>query len=334
MVALLAVLLLFALGGCSLRKSDDEAALEFKRKLFHQLRANLELPLAQRIQRIPADLLADTQAYDRSLGIGAAAGYAARTPSDAERSLVMQYIDLLPPTVQRIFQQKLLAIYLVDGFAGAGLTDWVTDGNNQSYYYLIFNSVLLEQSLDAWLSYKDNSLFDDSAAYPVIQVRTQTPYKALLYGLLHEGAHVVDYELGITPFVETLHRKASQSGAGSEAFSSAVWAHQDRPLAPYDFPNRAGMNVYRLFTGKPLVPRAQLPAMYAHLRASPFASFYSASTWNEHLADFFTYHHIEQKLGGTVHIELVGKDGRLDSYAPSRHPVAGKLAPLLEVFYR
>jgi hypothetical protein len=333
-LAAFTILLALALAGCGKWQSADAAAIDAKKKLLGQLRANLGMPLSQRIQAIPLNLLESTRAHDRSIGIDNASAYAARTPSEAERALVMQYIDLLPPAVQRIFRAKLLAIYLVDGFAGAGLTDWVIDGDGESYYYLIFNSALLEQPLDAWLSYKDNSVFDDASMHPAIRVRSQTPYKALLYGLLHEGAHVADYELGLTPYVEPLHRKLSKRLPHANAFSGAVWAEHGRPLGQFDFPHRADMNVYRIFTRKALVPRSELPAMYERLRASPFVSFYSASTWNEHLADFLTYHHIEHKLGGNIRVELVDEGKLLGSYEPMRQPMAQRLAPVLKVFYQ
>lgn len=315
-------LLALLLSACSPSGARHDAVLAWKRGLFQQLQGNLAQPLAARVQKMPGELLKATQDEDRALGINNTVNYSARTSTAEELALVNAYIALLPRAQQRVFAEKLLALYIVDGFSGAGMSDWVVDRDGRIYYYVILNSALFSTSLDDWLSHKEDSPFDQSAAEPTLRVRTQTAYKALMYGLLHEGAHIVDYERGITPYLDPLHRQLSGRTGETSAFTSEVWEKWTRPAARYDFKHRSELNTYGIFTRKALIPRSELAGIFAQLKNSPFVSFYSATSWNEDFADYLTYHHIETKLGGTVAVELLQAGQVIDRYAPTKTPVA------------
>lgn len=300
---------------CSPR--DPEAAdIKWKQSLSQRLHENLSLPLAERVQQMPADLLKITRDYDRSLGIANTEHYAARVPSADELALIKSYLALLPQAHQSVFAKKLLAVYLVDGFAGAGMSDWVVDREGHIYYYLILNSALFTTSIDDWLSYKDNSAFDHSSAAPMIRIKTQTNYQALLYGLLHEGAHIVDYELGVTPYVDQPHRRLSGRTGERTAFTDGVWMQQSQPDARFDFKHRGDLNTYGIFPKRGLIPRAELAGMFSQLSQTPFVSFYSGTSWNEDLADYVTYRQIERKLGGAITVELLSAGKMQDRYTP------------------
>lgn len=322
------------LTACSTGSSPNKVAIEARKELFQKLKANLSLPLVDRVQQMPDELMDATQAFDKSIGIVNSGRYKAHAVTDDELKLIMSYIALLPPAHQVVFAKKLLAIYLIDNFPGGGLTDWVVDDEGHVYYYMVLNSALLSTSLDDWLSFKDNSIFDDSTTSLSIQVQTQTHYKAILYGLLHEGAHVVDYEQGITPYVDTLHKQLKNPNRESTAFTSGVWFNQKTPKAEYDFDHRNKLNFYRIFPSKGLIPRAEMPALFAQLKKTPFVSFYSGSSWNEHLADYVTYYHIEKKLGGSITMNLLNHGSVVDSYAPLKTPNAQRLEKTIAIFYK
>lgn len=329
------ILALLGLLGCAtLWTSADESAIEARKGQFKRLQTNLDLPLGQRIQKMPMSLLDDTRAFDQSIGIENAKNYVARIPTDIELALINKYIGLLPPTHQQIFEKKLLAIYLIDNFFGGGFTDWVIDNEGQTFYYVVLNSALFTKSMDDWLTFKDDALFGDSSGSPSIQVKTQTEYKALMYGLLHEGAHIVDYELGVTPYMDALHRRLSKRNRERSVFTDGIWLGQNQPASDFDFRHRTNLNIYRIFPKKELIPRAELPAMYAQLKATPFVSFYSGMTWNEHLADYLVYHHIENKLGGALTITLMNEGKVIDRYAPLGTSQAQQLKGSMHAFYK
>jgi hypothetical protein len=327
-------LLIALLAVCGHGAAQDDASLQWRRNLYLKIKDNLSLPVTARMQKMPAFLFEQTRADDREIGVAHTERYAAHAPSAAESALLKSYLELLPPAHRAVFEKKLLGIYMVDDFAGAALTDWAADADGKVYYYLVLNSELFSRSIDDWLTLKDNSSFDDAGAGPTIRVRTGTDYKALLYGLLHEGAHVVDYELAVTPYVDDLHRKFAARTAERSAFTDDVWLGRQKPKAEYDFKHRADVYLYRIFSSKALIPRRELATMFDQLAATPFVSFYSGTSWNEHLADFLTYHHIESKLGGAVTLELVDEQKVIRRIAPTKSPAAQKKQAALQVFYQ
>lgn len=318
---------------CSPFNSQEKAAIEWKRGLFQRLQNNLSEPIVGRVQKMPADLLKATQDYDRSIGIEDSNHYVARTPSTEELELINSYYESLPIAYKKAFSEKLLAVYLVDGFAGAGMTDWLVDRDGHTYYYLVLNSSLFNLSLDDWLTYKENSIFDKSAVSPRIRVRTNTNYRAIMYGLLHEGAHIVDYELGIAPYVDPLHRKVSGRTQVTSAFTDGVWLQRSQTVAQYNFMHRAVMNIYGEFAKKDLIPRVELPEMFSQLIQTPFVTFYSGTSWNEDLADYMTYQYIERSLGGTVTVELLHQGKIIEQYAPIKTPQVQQREKSVRVFY-
>jgi hypothetical protein len=269
---------------------------------------------------------------DLSIHLGHSDKYTARMPTAEELGLINSYIALLPNTYREIFKKKLLAIYLIDGLPGAGLTDWVVDRDGRTYYYLAFNSAILNVSLDDWLTYKDNAYFDRSVTSPSIRVQTKTKYKALMYGLLHEGAHIVDYELGVSPYRDPLYRRLDVHNRETSAFTEGVWLQSTQPASRYEFKHRGDLNVYGEFTDKSLLPRYELAEMFSQLIQTPFVTFYSGTSWNEDFADFLTYQLIEKRLGGAVSVELVNQEKIIDHYEPIKMPQAQSRKKFVEEF--
>jgi hypothetical protein len=321
------------LTACKVHDSQYEDSLIAKRSSFQRLQSNLSVPLEKRIQKIPDDFLKMTRDYDRSIGIDNAERYAAREISADQLKLFQSYIDLLPPVYRKVFSSKLLAVYFIDNFSGAGMTEWVIDREGRTYYYLILNSSLLDTSLDDWLSYKDDSQFDQSATFPSVRVKTNTQFRALMYGLLHEGAHIVDYELGVTPYVDQQHQRFKGRTQARSDFTDNIWLTGTQPVEQFDLKHRKEINTYGIFSKRGLIPRRELPDMFALLAKSPFVSFYSSTTWSEDLADFITYSHIEKYLGGAMSVELLGFGKILERYAPLNTPSARQREKFLRIFY-
>jgi hypothetical protein len=221
----------------------------------------------------------------------------------------------------------------VDGFSGAGLTDWVVDRDGHTYYYQVFNSSLLKVSLDYWLTYKENAYFDRSVTSPAIRVQTNTAYKALMYGLLHEGAHIVDFELGVTPFMDPLHRRLNGRAKETSAFTEGVWIQRTQPATRYEFKHRGDLNVYGEFAEKGLLPRYELGEMFSQLIQTPFVTFYGGTSWNEDFADFMTYQLIEKRLGGTVSVELINQGKIVEHYEPTKTSQAQQREKIIRTYF-
>lgn len=310
----------------------DSATLKWKQGLFLRMQGNLSAPITTRVQLMPADILKATQDDDRSIGIAHAERYAPRAATASELALIQSYIELLPHVQQTLFAKKLVAVYLIDGFSGAGITEWVADREGHAYYYLILNTALFTTSLDDWLTYKENSPFDKQFASPAIQVRTQTNFKALMYALLHEGTHIADYELGITPYLDPQHRRFSGRTREVSEFTDGIWGQRFQPAARYDFKHRGDLNTYGIFPQRGLIPRSDLSEMFSQLTKTPFVSFYSSTSWNEDLADYVTYRHIERKLGGAMTMELLHEGNVIGRYSPLKSALSKQREQAVRVF--
>jgi len=322
------------LAACKIQDRQYEASLVAKRGVFQHLQGNLTIPLANRVQKIPDNLLQALQDYDRSIGISNTERYAAREIFADELTIFKSYFDLLPRAHRTVISSKLLAVFFIDNFAGAGLTEWVIDREGRTYYYLILNSSLLDTSIDDWLSYKDNSTFDKSISLPFIRVKTQTQFKALMYGLLHEGAHIVDFELGVTPYIDPQYQRFVNRNQTRSDFTDNIWLSGSQPVATFDLKHRREINIYGIFAKRGLVARNELTEMFAQLAKSPFVSFYGSTTWNEDLADYMTYFHIEKYLGGSVSVDLLGESGKvMESYVPLNTFSAKQREKSVRIFY-
>lgn len=326
-------LLAALLTACDPNDSQYEHALLWKLKLFQRLESNLSKPLEGRLQQMPSDFLKATQNDEKSIGIYNAILYAARTPTADEIALFKTYVGLLPPALQKVFTKKLLAVYLIDDFAGGGLANWVVDRDGHTYYYIILNSSLFTESLDDWLTYKNDSQFDQSTLSPTIRIQTQTDYKALLYGLLHEGTHIADIEHGITPYFDPHHRRLTGRNEVISSFTNRVWRQWLQPDSQYDFSHRNDLNPYGSFPKKGHIPRSELPAMFLQLTKTPFVSFYSGKSWIEDLAEYVAFNHIEKKLGGAITVELLYSGVVVDSYAPIKMSLVKQREKYLQSFY-
>ncbi len=318
---------------CDSNDSQYEKALLWKLKLFHRLESNLSIPVAARLQEMPPDLLKETQNDEKSVGIYNAVLYASRRPTADEMALFKQYVDLLPPAIQKVFTKKLLAVYLIDDFAGGGLANWVIDRRGHTYYYIILNSSLFTESLDDWLTYKNDSQFDQSITSPTIRIQTQTDYKALLYGLLHEGTHIVDIEFGITPFFDPHHRRLTGRNEVISSFTNRVWRQWLQPNSQYDFSHRNDLNPYGSFPEKGHISRSELPQMFLQLTQTPFVSFYSGKSWIEDLAEYVAFNHIEKKLGGSITVELIDSGKVIKSYEPIKMSLVKQREKYIQNFY-
>jgi hypothetical protein len=334
-VDLARLMLLLAAGALYISVHAEESPegdeLQEKLKLFQRFQPNLALPLAERAQPIPDDLLKYLIDYDKSVGIKNT-NYKAHALSPEETAMFGEYLKLLPDRYRTTFSNKLMAVYFVDNFSGAGLTDWLVNENGDFYYYTVLNSALLSESLDDWLTYRENSFFTPGSEFS-IRVRTGTDFKAFMYGFLHEGGHIVDIEYHVTPYIDPPHKKFIKQEGEVSDFTRGVWEGQKTPVAQYKFNNQDTLNVYGIFN-RELAPASAMETMFLQLNKTPFVSFYAGTAWYEDFADLITYHHLQKNLGGSIRLELY-KEGKLVKRSlPTRRKNSSERKKLIKSFIK
>jgi hypothetical protein len=246
--------------------------------------------IADRIQPAPAFVLKHLEEMDGR------DDYAAYTPTDAEKQLVLQYLDLLPAWFDAMLKERLVGIYFIDNYVGSGMTEFVLDKADKIHAFIAINPATLAQGMSEWMTAREASCFSGAAAGEAdVFVDCGTAYKALLYVLAHECGHVADYVYHYTPYVEPTIEELGL-GVSKTTFIENVWADYAKPEERADFPGRTDVTFYGL-GGGPKIPVANAGDLYLKLSNSPFPSLYAAENWAEDFAECFTWYFFTTRLG-------------------------------------
>lgn len=251
------------------------------------------------------------------------APYEAYSPTPEEAKVVQAAFDGLPDPMKKAMSERLIAVYLVKGLKGNGITDWTLDASSRPFVYMILNSAGLSQSLSQLMTERDRSAFRGPAEIAV----EAGDGPGILYSVAHESAHAFDYVRGVTPFTEPGLYAALHPGREAPK-SWDVWADYGKPKAGSDYPLRSKFRFYGF--GDPELEPAQAGQACAQWAASPFASFYGSRSWAEDLAELFVLRHLSEDLGGKLVRRCDGKE-----YRPWDSPkVRSRAMRLLEPLYR
>ncbi|MBU0935731.1 MAG: hypothetical protein KKI09_10480 [Spirochaetes bacterium] len=340
MLATGAVLLLFGLLYSCATRQQSLTLEDLKQLPERQLAQYIEpFALAGAFPPAVADRFveAPAQALDYMRRMDDTDRYFSRSPTTGEVSLFMQYYRQLPGQFRSVFEERVAAIYLIEGFMGGGMTDFVFDDNGEMFLILYLNPTIFESTLQQWLEYRDNSSFaavENTAANAAVGVATPTAlslkvscaasdgrqYQGLLHTLVHESVHVYDYITLQTPFIEQLFSDGSRSAA-STAFTATVWAKLREPLPEWDFAGRKEISAYGL---GPALPMEQAAAMYTALQTRPFASLYGTLSWSEDYAEAFTWFWLKQRYGIDYQVQVLEGSELLAEYSPTQNPLLQK----------
>ncbi len=239
-------------------------------------------PLETRIKLIPAPVLEFFRAFDSR------PDYAGYAPTAADRALVLAYLRLLPPAYEKTFRERCVGIYFVPGMVGNGLTDWISGPGGKIYFHMILNPAALRDDLSRTLTDRDKSCFIPRKGW-TLRVEAGDKYKGLLYSLVHEGTHGLDYAAGVTPYADdTMPAYYRPRRAVSGGFCLKRWAGYSSPRPEADFPGRDKLTFYGLGNG-PKLDISAAPELYAGMLKGGFISLYGARSWAEELAELATF---------------------------------------------
>ena len=265
-------------------------------------------PLADRIGPAPKLVL------DHLEKIDGRDDYAAYEPTDADRQLTLQYLDLLPAWFDAMLKERLVGIYFVENLVGAAFTEFVLDKADKVHAFIAINPATLRTGLSEWMTAREASCFSGAATgsggsagagtTPSVFVDCGTKYQALLYTLVHECGHVADYAYHFTPYVEPTIEELGL-GVTTTDFVTNVWADYATPEARADFAGRTDLTFYSL-GGGPKIPVTDAGGLYERLANSPFPSLYASQNWAEDFAECFTWYFFTDRLGERYQVGLRG----------------------------
>lgn len=323
--------------GCRSTPSRSEVLAkiaELPAKHLSSYRFDPSTPVIDRAGPAPSFLIDYLERYDRT------DAYSPYAPSPSELRLLQRDLDLLPRSYRVVFKSRLVGVYFVSNFLGSGMTDYVLDGDGHLYFALFINPATMKHNASDWLTVRERSAFSASEALAPgsgsgggagqidVKIDCGTQYTGLLYILLHEGGHMIDYLEHATPYVDW-SIQALGEGVGPTDFTSSVWRSYGRPRGAYDFRYRSDLHFYGL--GK-AIPVSRAPALYRGLERSPFASLYGSENWAEDFAEQMTWYYWTHTLHQPYAIEL-HEDGEFDlRYEPMSSPLVLRRAETVAAF--
>lgn len=246
-------------------------------------------------------------------------------PTAADKALVLKYLRLMPPALERVFREKCAGLYFVENLQGNGVTSWVVDKAGNLYFHMTLNPAALRSSLSETLTERERSCFVPGKNWG-LAVDAGGKHKGLAYALFHEGAHAADYIYGVTPLVDEglpeAYRPAARPDGG--LFTEA-WGSYSKPFPRNEFLFRDQLTFYG-FGGGPKIPLADADGVYAGLAGSPFVSLYGAKSWAEDFAELTAYGLITGRLGQPYRITVTGPGGVKNTVEPLKNPAAARRA--------
>ncbi|NPV02444.1 MAG: hypothetical protein HPY53_13805 [Brevinematales bacterium] len=305
----------------------------------------LSKPLYQRILTAPDFLVKYLIEFDNM------PGYKPYAPTAKQLAEISNNIEMLPPYVKKVMQERLLGFYFIDTFLGSGMADFCVDGQGEIYFFIFFNPEILNHSFSEWVTMKDITCFipdvvaemktldGKNKAYSAnsIEIAVSGNYTGFFYTLLHEGTHGVDYVKNITPYIEEIFRSISiffnKPVKDASVFTKNVWDGIKSPVPEYKFPLRKSITVFG-WGGGPKIPMKDAPEVYQSLAGTPFVTLYGATSWAEDLAEFVTYYHMTQKLGQTYTITVKSNGKAVFSYSPMTNDMVKARFASVQLFYQ
>jgi hypothetical protein len=282
-------------------------------------RVDATTPLESRITDTPASVLK----------MFADAGEPAPTPhlltADEQRTLAAAFAAL-PPLHRRMLRERLHSLSFLDGMPNTALTSPVNPGEAVTLYHWTIRAGVLHEHVSDWLTAKERTLFSADASPLSVSVEAGT-MDAILYVLLHEGTHVVDGALGLTP---AMPRGGSETPGRSTPFTAGVWSDRLVPVAAYRDALLEQLTFRR--GGKPLRLDQARP-LYLALQRTPFVSAYASTNWYDDLAETLSVYHLTERLKQPFRIVVRDAGHEVFAYEPAKSEAVRLRFAQLSKFY-
>jgi hypothetical protein len=317
-LAAAALILPFAtLSSCHLaKKAPDKAALWAQvSQEAHRSASNHGFdpasPLEARFKSIPPWLLDRLRAGDDRWD------YAISHVGDSERAKLKAAVALLPASWQSILKEHLVAVYPVQNYWGGGYTEYLPEKSGAVRSYMVVNAAALQATISRWMTWKESTAFLGDVDDVRIRVDAGGQCSGFDYVFVHEAAHVVDYAMRKTPWVEADLKILYDLPGAPVPFTRGIWRDYRDPEPAWHFEGRSNLSVYG-FKGKPRLPYSSAADFYRGLAKTPFVSMYAGMSWAEDFADDCAYRIIEKKIGRPIRLSVLKAGKVVYSYDPTR----------------
>lgn len=291
-------------------------------KQLESYRFDPAVPLLDRVSEVPPHLLEALKKLDER------DDYRPYLPTLEDTKKIVAAIHAIPDSQRSVLDRRLVGIYFVENFSAGGYSDYLFNKGGNLYTILVLNPAILRTGISKWVTDKELSAFrKDRTDIDMTVECGEGEMTALVYILLHESAHNMDYVSGCTPYVEK-DLAASGKPLDASSFTGTAWVDYDRPLAAYDFPQRGKLGFYGAAKDSG-IPRSELPKLYRSLASTPFTNLYASQNWAEDFAETAAFSSLARIIGSPCMIRVRGEGADLfEVSTTAREPVARRL-PLL-----
>ena len=214
----------------------------------------------------------------------------------------------------------------------------VNPGEPESLYDIAINASVFRQTASGWLTQKEQSVFVPGSMPVGVRVEVGTDLDALIYVLLHEATHLADlceriteaHALEFPEFFVEIMRPKQFLAPPSNPFRDGVWGDRSLPVARYLDRRRSRI---RFYAADGAVPADEIPAVYASLAATPFASLYGAQNPREDLAEYATLYHLTEVMKQPYRIVLHIEGIEILAYEPMKSDLVRSRVETMKRFY-
>jgi hypothetical protein len=283
-----------------------------ERTSLFNLNIDLSGTVESRIQRVPLHVI------DWLKDLDSADNYRPYMPTEDERALFADYLQLLPETYIQLMKEKVIAFYFIENFTGGGMTMWDLNKKGDMFFFLFFNPEILKRTLNDWINNRENSTFyDDDSGFALVSECTGG-YFALIHTLVHEAAHVYDYCNHITPFTEP--ELKNESSPLQTDFTIGIWDDYKLPDIKNDFLYRSELSAYGFGQAQ---ERSLAPEIFHSLSNTPFPSLYGSQNWAEDFAESFTWFYLAEYLNVMQNVKVIdtGTNEEIIRYEAMQNPL-------------
>lgn len=256
--------------------------------------------------------------------------YTLYNPTESEKSMLEEYLCLLPPYIYDLCKKRLVGIYFLNDFYGSGLTDFIYGENGEIYTILALNPLVFEKNISQLFTYKDNSCFKNENRDIRLEIEISNSYKGLLYILFHETAHIVDYVERETPYVHMTMKRLGFVKDNNALFTDQYWSAYRIPIETLELKYNDSLRFYAEEDER-LISNRNMISVYRELEGSPFCSLYSTSNWAEDYAEYISLYYMTQVLKLKYNIKIFENEKLIYKYAPFENEQVLKRAEKLKI---
>jgi hypothetical protein len=265
--------------------------------------------LMDRVRPSPEPLL-------KKFGTELNANLSAHVVTPAEQMIVANALAQLTPFQRKVLHERLHAIYFIDGLPNNALTFRDCGSAGKTMYSMAVRAGALHETISELVTQKEHTLFDATGSEISVTVDAGT-LNAMVYVLLHETTHIVDFAVRATP--------DTPRSDGIHPLVDEIWRDPRTPVDQYRLPILMSI----LWRGGQPMPITRAGNLYDALGRTSFISVYASCDSHDDLAELVAWTELTGRLHQPYRIRISNGTKVLGVIEPAQSKLVGARLKLL-----